>query len=197
MKKTLHKEEIRNGGWGISCHVEGLHISRTRSIDPMASLQSSSLACQLMGPLCQRLPRLTHWRRDAQAPFIHPVLGDLPTHAQPLWHAQVDPLGLWGFYPSLECFYLSHPPSSHLVSNISLLYAISFLIRTILSPSKAALGKTCSQKYNSINFVFPKKVGDFFQQLNPLFLPSLFPHGQGFLRKTAGKQWKHKTGIYE
>lgn len=106
---------------------------------------------------------------------------------------------LWvfeGFVLLFEFFYPSHPPSSHLVSNISVLYAISFLIRTILSP-KAALDKTCSQKYNSINFIFPKKVGEFFQPLNPLLLPSLFPNGQGFLRKTAGRQWKQKTGIYE
>ena len=95
-----------------------------------------------------------------------------------------------------EFFYPFHSPSSHLVSNISVLYAISFLIRTILFP-KAALDKTCSQKYNSINFIFAKKVGEFFQPLNLLLLPSLFPHGQGFLRKTAGRQWKHKTGIYE
>ena len=106
---------------------------------------------------------------------------------------------LWafeGFVLLFEFFYPLHSPSSHLVSNISVLYAISFLIRTILFP-KAALDKTCSQKYNSINFIFAKKVGEFFQPLNLLLLPSLFPHGQGFLRKTAGRQWKHKTGIYE
>lgn len=78
--------------------------------------------CRWRAP-CKDGPAWRHWRRDAQTQtlFSHPVLEDLPTHAQPLWHAYMDPPHLWGFCPSLAFYPPPHPLTW---SQISLSYML-------------------------------------------------------------------------
>lgn len=153
----------------------------TEPFDPGAFLQSSRLTCELPGHLyleALSLDMYTERRFLTLCSSFQPFPCQRGICTAWLLHTFEDFAFLW-------------------VPNITKIYARSFLIRTILPFSKANMNTICSQKYNPYHFPFPKTVGVFFQQLNPLLLSSFISTWPGGLKKAAGRRWKYKTGIFE
>lgn len=113
-------------GDGYHVSVKGLHFSRTRSFDPVASLHSSRLA-NSWGHCVKGCPAW-HTEGEMLKPFHSLVCSGRPTYSCcPASLACTGSSGSWGFYPLLNFSIL--PPRIPLIwSQISLLYAISFLL---------------------------------------------------------------------
>ena len=119
---------------------------------------------------------------DPSTPFLAPL-------ACTVWllHTFEDFAFLWHLIPC------SSWPGSQLLQNIC--PKLPYQNNTAFS--KATVNTTCSQKYNPYHFSFPKTVGEFLQHLNPLLLSSFISTWPGGLKKTAGRQRKYKTRIFE
>lgn len=153
---------------------------------------------ELLGQPCQEPPSLDTWKRREgfshatlfcyphPGRSIHPISGPSGMHSVAP-HAFEDFAFLWHLIPC------SPWPGSQLLQNIC--PKLPYQNNTAFS--KATVNTTCSQKYNPYYFSFPKTVGEFLQHLNPLLLSSFISTWPGGLKKTAGRQRKYKTRIFE